>query len=294
MNYRSVLDALLEQFERAGLEAPRRQAEWILQEVCGAGRAHAMAYPETAVDDQAWERCLALARRRVSGEPLQYVLGYTDFFGLRIRVTPDVLIPRPETEQLVEHVLAHVAVVERPRLLDIGTGSGCIALAVQSRIPSARLWAFDLTAGALRVAFANRQALRLPVVLFQADALQPGFARSFTGMLDAVVSNPPYITRDEEADLPSEVRDFEPHRALFAPGDPLHFYRSISAEAAAVLRPGGFIFFEVHEERAGDVESILEGEGFVDIRSARDFADRARYAWGQRAGGVSAFKQSAE
>src|SRR5690606_24600234 len=140
---------------------------------CGIDRVRLVAHPDERVEDACWKTCLSQALRCAAGEPLQYVLGYADFFNLRLRVTPDVLIPRPETEQMVDLLLRETADWCSPRVLDVGTGSGCIALAISALRSDARVWACDRSVNALRVAFRNRANLGLPVSLFSADVLQP-------------------------------------------------------------------------------------------------------------------------
>ena len=288
MTYRTALTALVDLFESAGLRNGRRQAEGILEDVCRASRARLFGYPDTPVDESEWARCQALAQRRLAGEPIQYVLGYAEFCGLRLRVTPDVLVPRPETEQLVELTERLLSGIESPRVLDVGTGSGCIPLALVSRSPRVRAWGCDVDPAALRIAWQNRGRLNLPLSLYQTDALKAGFARAFTGSLDAIISNPPYVPRSEEESLPIEVRQFEPHHALFPPVEPLAFYRSISREAAAVLRPGGVLCFEVHEEQGHEVPAILQQFGFVDVVPSADYAGRLRFVHARQPVGHSA------
>src|SRR5690606_29791130 len=158
-------------------------------------------------------------------------------------------------------LLSRTLHLQHPRVLDVGTGSGCIALTIQFLRPSMRVWACDVDPAALRVAYFNRAAHRLNVPLFQADALRSGFAHAFAGSLDILVSNPPYVSEEERDDLPHEVRAFEPAKALFAPDDPLIFYKRISAEATRVLRPGGFCFFELRLEWLGAVAQVLRQVG---------------------------------
>lgn len=286
MTYSSALQEISALFERARLENPRRQAEWILEDVGGVERSILFAYPERPMREAAWRQCMAIARRRIDGEPLQYLIGHTDFHGLRIQLTTDVLIPRPETEQLVSLVLDSIPVDAAPRILDVGTGSGCIVLALVAHRGFARGWACDVHADALAVAYRNSVRLGLPLSFFLCDALQPGFAHAFAGMLDVVVSNPPYVSRDEMDELPFEVRGHEPHRALFTPEDPLAFYHAIADESARVLRPGGSLFFETHEDRADGVANILEDAGFVSVGIGRDYAERDRFVWGRARRGL--------
>lgn len=284
MTIRQAVTELRDLLASADLEAPRRQAEWILEEVCGLTRVELLTTPERSVSPEEWSRCIELTHRRLKGEPIQYVLQQAQFRGMSLRVTPDVLIPRPETEQLVTLLLDNLRDITNPRVLDVGTGSGCIALAVKASRPDARVWGCDVEPGALRVAACNRSIHGLAVSLFQTDALTPGFAGAFAGVLDVIVSNPPYVAESERRELPREVRDFEPERALFASDDPLIFYRHISDEARRVLRPGGFLLFEVHEDRAEEVSAILTSALFHEVSVHQDFAHKNRFVMGKCSG----------
>ena len=166
------------------------------------------------------------------------MLGHADFYGLRLSVSPDVLIPRPETEELVEEALRRIAGVEAPTVLDVGTGSGAVALALAHERPTATVFAADVSAEALAVARANAERLGLDVAFVRADALGPHFTRDVPPAFDLVVSNPPYVPAGERAGLQPEVRDWEPGLALFVPdADPLRFYRALAGHAGALLAP---------------------------------------------------------
>ena len=225
---------------------------------------------------------LAMMTRRAGGEPIQYILGQAAFYGLRLRVTPDVLIPRPETEQVVEKALRLIRVVEAPRVLDVGTGSGCIALAIRHERPDARVYACDLSEAALHVAAANAAAHRLGVSLLHADVLAPDFAAHVPGGLDLLISNPPYVPDAEASTLAPEVAQHEPALALFTGGDPLRFYRALARQATALLAPEGLLLCETHMDYAPHVRRVMADVGLRDAVVEHDLAGRPRMAWAWR------------
>lgn len=262
--------------EQGEVPEPRRTAEWMLAEVLQASRVDLLVYAgRTATPEQveALERLLA---RRLRREPLQYVLGYTEFYGLRLHVAPGVLIPRPETEQVVEAALERLHGVPAPRVLDVGTGSGCIPLAIKHERPDAEVFACDVSAAALRIARSNATDLGLDVAFFEADVLAEAFAGQAPGRLHLLISNPPYLADDEADTLEPEVRDHEPHGALFAGPDPLRFYRALAGRAPALLVPGGWLAFEAHAEHADAVRTLLLGEGFSAVECQTDLAGLPR------------------
>lgn len=277
----AALARMIEILVSADVEAPRRNAEWILQDLAGISRLDLITHSARPISAEAWTPCLHATLRRANREPIQYILGYADFFGLRINVSPEVLIPRPETEQVAAELLARLDGQTCPRVLDVGTGSGCIAVALAHARPDARLFACDSEAGALRVAHQNASELRVKIQLFKADALSAGFAVAFSGVLDAIVSNPPYVAAGEVASLEPEVRDFEPRAALVAAPDPLIFYRALAREAGRVLRVGGHLVLECHEERTEAVARLLSAEGMGAVQALPDLAGRARIVTGR-------------
>ncbi len=264
-----------------GVREARQNAVWMLQEVLACSRAQLLAYPERAVAAEQVRRLESLLARRLRREPLQYVLGHADFFGLRLIVTPAVLIPRPETEQVVEEALRLIQGITAPRVLDVGTGSGCIALALRHARPDAHVFACDVSADALAVARDNAENLSLPVTFFRADALAPDFAQQAPGALDLLISNPPYLPDDEAATLQPEVRDFEPHRALFTGPDLLLYYRAITGHASSLLKPGGLLVFETHADHAGAVADLLREAAFEKVQEKPDLAGHPRIVTGR-------------
>lgn len=216
----------------------------------------------------------------VSGRPVQYVLGRTEFCGIGIGVDERVLIPRPETEELVAHVVESSP--RARRILDVGTGSGCIALALKTALPEAEVVAVDLSARALERARENARTLALDVDFRQDDALSGLPATD--GPFDVVVSNPPYIPAAERAAMQRRVTDYEPSSALFVPDDdPLCFYRAIARAGGRLLAPGGALWFEVHTPLAARTSALLQHEGYADVRCFKDIYDKPRILWSRKA-----------
>lgn len=278
----ALVRAATHRLESGGIEEARRQAEWMVMDLLGISRAQLYAYPEADVAPAAAAALDGMVTRRLDREPLQYILGHTEFYGLPLRVTSAVLIPRPETEQVVHRALQLVAGREAPRVLDVGTGSGCIALAIKHERPDADVVACDVSADALAVAAENAASLGLDVRLLRADALDERFAAEIPAPLDLLVSNPPYIADGEAEELEPEVRDHEPALALFAGEDPLRFYRALAVRADVLLRPGAFVVFETHADHAGAVGALLEEGGFVDVSVAVDLAGKPRIVTARR------------
>ena len=284
--------ALLEEGTRvlagAEVENARREAEWLLADVMDRSRAMLYARPQEEVAPEAVQAFRERLRRRADGEPLQYVLGHADFFGLRLAVSPAVLIPRPETEEVVEAALRHLAGLRRPTVLDVGTGSGCIALALKAEHPEAEVYACDVSCEALAVARANAEACELDVSFFQADMLAENFLsdvarEALPDPFDLLVSNPPYVPEAEAETLPSSVHAYEPHTALFSGTEGMQCYRSLARRARHFLRPGGHVVFEVHAARAGAVAALLQNHGLEEVTVARDAFGKERIVEGRRA-----------
>lgn len=220
-----------------------------------------------------------------AGEPLAYVLGEWEFYGLKIQVSPDVLIPRDDTCAVVQLAISQALFLpESPRILDLCTGSGCIGLAIASRVKDARVTLADISKEALAMAKKNAAANKLssPVTCIQADALKP--AAPFLGKFDMIVSNPPYITSWEMEQLPDSVANYEPHLALFGGEDGLDFYRSIAKNYKSALKPGGYLAFEFGMGQGDDVCRILKANGYTILERTRDYNDRERAVLAQLGG----------
>jgi release factor glutamine methyltransferase len=222
------------------------------------------------------EQLTAMVERRSRHEPLQYILGYTEFFGMHLDVSPDVLIPRPETEQVVEEALRALGDVDTPRILDIGTGSGCIALVIKRERPSAEVWAADISDQAIDLASRNAIRHGLKIQFLRADVFASDFSKRSPKGLDLLISNPPYIPEEEASALPVEVRNFEPHLALVAPSDPLIFYKRIATIGKDLLKNGRHLILETHSEHGREAEGLLHHLGYEDVVLQRDYADRPR------------------
>ena len=215
--------------------------------------------------------------RLLQGEPLPYVLGEWEFYGLPLHVNKNVLIPRDDTCAVVGLAINQAIFLPAdPRVLDLCTGSGCIGLAIASRIKDARVTLADISKDALAVAkqniISNKMSSRVSCV--QADALSP--APAFLGKFDMIVSNPPYITGPEMAELPDSVKNFEPYLALYGGRDGLDFYRSIASNYRAALKPGGYLALEFGMGQGDDVCRILEENGYTILERTKDFNDRER------------------
>lgn len=214
-----------------------------------------------------------LARLR-TGEPLQYILGRTWFMGMELAVAPGVLIPRPETEEMVDLILRTGR--SFGRIVDIGTGSGCIALALKKHLPASTVIGLDVSTEALTIARGNGERLGMDVEWMEQDVLRP--ASKLPSDLDLVVSNPPYIPAMEKGTLERHVREHEPHLALFvADDDPLLFYRVIAQQAMGSLVAGGEIRFEAHHRHAGEVGQLLRALGYHHVNVLRDLSGSERF-----------------
>lgn len=269
----------------AGVDSPRLDAELLAAHVLGAGRAYVLAHPELELSPKQSEHFAALVRRRALREPLPYILGTWEFYGRPFAVTPAVLIPRPETEVLVEAVLGRLrerAVAEPPLILDVGTGSGCIAITLALEAPGSQVVACDVSPEALEVARANAERLDADsAVEFRCTDFPHGL-EDLASRVDALVSNPPYVAQKDADALPPEVARWEPRVALFAEGDGLSFIRRIVGHAPGLLSAGGLLALEVGWNQAPAVTDILRDARFQGIEVVRDLAGIERVVLGTR------------
>jgi release factor glutamine methyltransferase len=256
----------------------RFEAELLLARTCGIDRAHLVAHPDLAAHAASSAAYRAALERRLHGEPVAYILGTREFFGLDFEVTPAVLIPRPDTELLVECALDRLDAAARRRVLDIGTGSGCIAICVAHRRPHAEVVATDVSVEALAVA--QRNALRHAAanVAFRQGALfDPVAGERF----DLVVSNPPYIDASDPHLSRGDLR-FEPRQALTPGADGASLLRELAARAPAALRPGGWLLLEHGYDQADAVAHALAAARLESVFSALDLGGQQRVSGGRR------------
>jgi release factor glutamine methyltransferase len=249
-------------------ERARLDADALMLHVLGVNRAWLMTHDADELSQETASRFAELVSRRVDGEPIQYILGEAEFYGLPFRVTPDVLIPRPETEHLVEEVIALAGEFKQPRIVDIGSGSGAIAVALAAKLPSARVISIDISERALEIARENasRNGVGDRVRFLEGDLLAPVERERF----EIVVSNPPYVPVADRDSLSVEVREFEPSLALFAGTDGLDIYRRLIPSACEVLMPGGALVMEIGFGQAEAVGALLAESEFSRIRFGKD------------------------
>ena len=272
--YRQARKALLEiePAHQAGVTARE-----LLSFVSGKSAAELLADGEKYADGRVVQALEDAVNRMVRGEPLAYILGEWEFYGLKLHVTPDVLIPRDDTCAVAEIAIRQALFLDsNPRVLDLCTGSGCIGLAIASRVKDAKVTLADLSREALAVAKKNVALHHMGgrVSCVQADAMAEPPA--FLGMFDMIVSNPPYIDENDMQTLEVSVKDFEPHMALYGGCDGLDFYRSITEKYRHILKPGGYLCYEFGEEQGDDVCNILAANGFTVRQRVKDYCGTER------------------
>jgi release factor glutamine methyltransferase len=247
----------------------------ILEDVLNRQRHEIMPDTSTLLDEEQSEKLTGIVHQLKDGRPVQYILGYTFFCELKLHVSPRVLIPRPETEELVYWIM------ERedepvPVIADIGTGSGCIALALKKHYPLSTVYATDASPGALAVAGKNATSHQLQIHFIRNDILSEELAPEHF-FADILISNPPYVKESEKQMLDQRIIAHEPHAALFVPDDdPLLYYKAIIRQSAGILKPGGRIYFEIHEHAGKEMKTLLENSGFQDVILKSDINDKDR------------------
>ena len=278
---RSLLDEGTAKLARA-CDEPRREAEVLLGAALGRSRAWLLAHPEERIlDCEATDRYEAYVTRRAHGEPVAYLLGEREFWSLPLRVGPGVLVPRPETELVVERALAHFPAGTDFEALDLAAGSGAIALALASERPHCRVTATDLSPTAVAITRENSLRLRLGdrVSVLQGTWFEPLAGRRF----DIIVCNPPYIATDDARVEPA-VRRYEPPEALFSGPTGLEALQAIAAGAPGHLRPGGWLLVEHGDTQGEAVRALFETAGFQDVQTFRDLGGRERCTEGRLRG----------
>jgi len=265
-----------------------------VSEICSLSKAKIKAFPETELSQEQVEKLTDILIQLKTGKPIQYILGKTEFYGLPFYVNPSVLIPRPETEELVEWVISSQLAVGSEQfsvgsrqlvvgnILDVGTGSGCIAISLKKNLPQYNVAAIDISETALQTAKENAQLNDVDVEFIQADILN--LKKTFTlnhSLLTThyslIISNPPYVTLHDKTQMHTNVTDFEPHSALFVPeDDPLLFYNAIADFASTNLIENGLLFFEINENYGKEVVELLANKGFKNIELRKDMNGKDR------------------
>lgn len=249
-------------------------AKWISSDILHLSTMELYTGKDMNFSTKAWKEVEDILARLKQREPLQYILQEAPFCGLSFHVEKGVLIPRPETEELVEWIVSDCQKAGKVRILDIGTGSGCIPVTLAERLPEAEVASCDISAEALRVAAANVKRYGDKVTLFQADILQDELPDC---QVDVLVSNPPYITDSERKDMEANVLDWEPELALFVPDtDPLRFYRRIAQKGLDWLTEGGALYFEINRAYGAETVRMLEACGYRDIALRKDLSGNDR------------------
>lgn len=270
---RHFIEVLAERF-------PQREAEQLmralLEDLLGVDLKRLLMEPEMRIDELQHAQLTSAVERLLNGEPLQYVTGKAWFDGLCFQVNPSVLIPRPETEEMVWKIAETLPPDKPLRIYDVGTGSGCIAIALAKRLPMAEVTAFDVSEEALATARRNAEQNGVKVDFVCDDVLHPQ-SKQWNQPVDLVVSNPPYIRESEKASMEQNVLDFEPESALFVPDDdPLRFYRQIFSLAQPQLAPGGAFWFEINEALGEELLDLAHEKGF-QARLLEDYAGKPRF-----------------
>jgi release factor glutamine methyltransferase len=254
----------------------------ILKTGFGIDRLHVLADPGQIVPSQILNRIVGMCNELKTGKPVQYVLGETMFYNCTIKINNETLIPRPETEELVDLIIKENRSF-RGRIIDFGTGSGCIAIAIKKNLPQAVVTGIDISESALEMATVNAHLNNVVISFVKKDILK--FSHQLIFKADLIVSNPPYVTESEKLFMRRNILDFEPHNALFVPDeDPLLFYRAILNISEKILVPGGRIYFEINETRGRDMKMLLRASGYSEIKIINDINGKNRIIKGRKHG----------
>jgi release factor glutamine methyltransferase len=277
LQLRDALQSAIDTLEKNDIGSPRLNAETLMMFVLNVNRAHLYAYPERDLTRNELHRYQEAIEERARGVPAQYITGHQEFWGLDFLVSPAVLIPRPETEHLVETAIEIARGLDHPLIIDVGTGSGCVALALENELPKAEVHATDLSPDALEIARANAARLSLERVRFHITDLLDGFPDEFA---DIVVSNPPYVGECEADKVQAQVRKFEPHMAVFGGPEGGELIRKLIAQSQRVLKPGGRLLMEIGYTQSAMLEELLRG--WSDVHFVPDLQGIPRVAVGRK------------
>lgn len=273
MEYKALYEWGTKRLKEASIEEAALDARLLLEEICGTDRNYLLSHGENQVTDEQQRGYGASIERRKQHIPLQHILGYQEFMGLKFQVTPKALIPRQDTETLVEEVLRYLH--DGMRILDMCTGSGCILLSLLRYSNDCAGSGCDISEEALQVAKKNAEALGVEAKFFQSDLFE-----KVSGKFEIIVSNPPYIPSGEIGNLMEEVREHDPILALDGGEDGLDFYRELTKKAGEYLCPGGMLFFEIGCDQAAAVSGYLEQAGYREVQVCKDLAGLDRVVYG--------------
>lgn len=273
MEYQEIYRWGVLQLQEAGIEEAALDARLLLENICGTGRNDLLAHGQREIPEDQYQSYAACISKRKVHIPLQQIIGYQEFMGLTFKVTPDVLIPRQDTEILVEEVMRYLH--DGMRILDMCTGSGCILLSLLHYSNDCEGTGCDISEKALAIAEENARLLSEEAVFIQSDLFE-----HVEGKYEFIVSNPPYIPTEVIPTLMEEVREHEPIAALDGREDGLYFYRRIIKEAGKFLCPGGMLFFEIGFDQAESVSRLMEEAGFLEVTVCKDFAGLDRVVHG--------------
>ena len=280
ITYNNLYLDIRQQLRKSGIDAATLEARELVCFGTGKSREELQRDGGLYASPEVERRVRDLVDRHLAGEPVAYLIGEWEFYGLPLDISRDVLIPRPDTEMLVEQAVAYCDILPECRILDLCAGSGCIGLAMASQLPRSRVVLGEYSDAALKICRQNirRNSLSGRVVPMQVDARNK--PERALGEFDCIISNPPYIPRAGIAGLDVSVKDYEPHLALDGGEDGLDFYRAISEKWKEALRPGGRLYFEVGIGQADSVLRIMRSQGFGDIQVVKDYHDIPRVVFG--------------
>jgi release factor glutamine methyltransferase len=272
--YQEFRSALKSVYDASEIEA---LTNMVLSGITGFSKAKLKAFPDTLLTTEQMARASTILTDLQTGKPLQYILGHTEFYGLSFQVNSAVLIPRPETEELVEWIIETQQQQNPGGILDIGTGSGCIAISLKKHLPLSHVSAIDVSVDALVVARQNALLNNVDVRFYEANALNLVNAQVTEQLYQVIVSNPPYVTPADKELMHKNVTAFEPHTALFvSQNNPLLFYNAIADFARSHLITGGYLFFEINENYGQETIQLLTDKSFSNIKLRKDMSGRDR------------------
>ncbi|NUO78505.1 peptide chain release factor N(5)-glutamine methyltransferase [candidate division KSB1 bacterium] len=278
-----LIRAITKSFLGAGIPSPQTEAEWLLASILQTNRSGLYQQAEPRFSSAQRQMLVEYHTHRLQREPLQYLLGTCAFFGYEFQVSPAVLIPRPETELLVEKVIALLQSKKKATIIDLGTGSGCIAISLARELPTAQVVATDISNAALEIAKHNATVHEVAdrIRFLQADMCNASLWRELP-QFDCVVSNPPYVLQEERAELQPEVRDYEPAAALYVEGDGLQFYQTITKFCEQHLKCGGYVACEMASQRSAAIAQLFHTSSFTSVEIIRDYSGFDRHVIGQK------------